>query len=91
MDEPTAALAVAEVNEVLNLIEELSASGISIIIISHRIQDIFSVGHRIMVLRQGRKVGVLNVPETDQREVVSLIVGGGDTERRHRESTFSGR
>jgi simple sugar transport system ATP-binding protein len=57
MDEPTAALAVKEVNEVLNLILELKSHGISVVIISHRLQDIFSIGDRIMVLRRGKNVG----------------------------------
>ena len=91
MDEPTAALAVKEVNEVLNLITELRSAGISVIIISHRLQDILAVGDRIMVLRQGKNVGDLRVSETSMKEVVSLIVGGEAVTQEQREETFHGR
>jgi len=91
MDEPTAALAVKEVNEVLNLITELKSTGISVIIISHRLQDILAVGDRIMVLRQGRNVGDLKVSDTSMKEVVSLIVGGDAETEQQREETFHGR
>jgi ABC-type sugar transport system ATPase subunit len=90
MDEPTAALAVKEVNEVLNLIIELRSQGISVIIISHRLQDILAVGDRIMVLRQGKNVGDLNVAETTMNEVVGLIVGA-DTTKEQRKETIQGR
>src|SRR5665648_33759 len=56
MDEPTAALSVAAIRMVLDVIRELKAQGASIILISHRIEDIYSVSDRLMVLRQGRKV-----------------------------------
>jgi len=56
MDEPTAALSVAAIDKVLDLIRELKAQGASIIIISHRLEDIYRVSDRMIVLRQGRKV-----------------------------------
>ena len=56
MDEPTAALSVAAIDKVLDLIRELKAQGASIIMISHRLEDIFQVSDRMIVLRQGRKV-----------------------------------
>lgn len=56
MDEPTAALSVAAISKVLDLIRELKAQGASIIIISHRLEDIYQVGDRMVVLRHGRKV-----------------------------------
>ena len=56
MDEPTAALSVAAISKVLDLVLELKAQGASIIIISHRLEDIYSVSDRLMVMRQGRKV-----------------------------------
>lgn len=56
MDEPTAALSVAAISKVLDLIKELKAQGCSIIIISHRLEDVYQVSDRIMVMRQGRKV-----------------------------------
>jgi ABC-type sugar transport system ATPase subunit len=56
MDEPTAALSVAAIDQVLELVQELKAQGASIIIISHRLEDVFRVGDRMIVLRHGRKV-----------------------------------
>ena len=56
MDEPTAALSVAAIDKVLDLINQLREHGSSVIIISHRLEDIFRVADRMIVLRQGRKV-----------------------------------
>jgi simple sugar transport system ATP-binding protein len=75
MDEPTAALAVKEVAKVLEIIRGLKEHNIAVIIISHRLQDIFQVCDRIMVLRQGRNVGERLVPETTMDEIVAMIVG----------------
>jgi len=75
MDEPTAALAVKEVNEVLNLALELKKSGVSIIIISHRLRDIFAIADRVMVLRRGEKVGDNKIKEVSSDDVVKLMVG----------------
>ena len=75
MDEPTAALAVKEVSKVLEIIRGLKEHDISVIIISHRLQDIFQVCDRIMVLRQGRNAGERLVGETTMDEIVALIVG----------------
>ena len=75
MDEPTAALAVREVAKVLDLIRRLKEHDVSVILISHRMQDIFEVSDRIMVLRQGQKVGDLVRSQTTMDEVVALITG----------------
>jgi len=75
MDEPTAALAVKEVSKVLELIRGLKEHDVAVILISHRMQDIFEVCDRIMVLRQGRKVGDLPHSQTSMDEVVALITG----------------
>jgi len=75
MDEPTAALAVKEVAKVLELIKNLKEHDVSVILISHRMQDIFEVSDRIIVLRQGRKVGDLVRSQTTMDEVVALITG----------------
>ena len=56
MDEPTAALSVGAISKVLDMIRELKAQGVSIIIISHRLEDIYSVSDRLIVMRHGRKV-----------------------------------
>jgi simple sugar transport system ATP-binding protein len=75
MDEPTAALAVKEVGKVLELIRGLKELDVGVILISHRMQDIFEVCDRIMVLRQGRVVGNLHRSQTHMDEVVALITG----------------
>jgi simple sugar transport system ATP-binding protein len=76
MDEPTAALAVAEVEAVLRLIRDVSRHGVSVIFITHRLQDLFVVCDRIMVMYEGRKVAERSVQETNLEEIVRLIVGG---------------
>src|SRR6202008_1775007 len=73
MDEPTAALAVAEVDAVLELIHQVSAKGVSVILITHRLQDLFVVCDRIMVLYEGRSVAERLIGETNIEEVVNLI------------------
>ncbi len=81
MDEPTAALSVAAIDKVLDLIRELKAQGSSIIIISHRLEDIYRVSDRMIVLRQGRKVSDQTV-EGDIHEfrerVVAYMIGARD-------------
>lgn len=75
MDEPTASLAVKEVGKVLDLIKNLRDSGVAVIIISHRLQDIFTVADRIMVLRGGQSVADHRVTDTNMDDVVKYIVG----------------
>jgi len=75
MDEPTAALAVAEVEAVLELIRRVSARGVSVILITHRLQDLFLVCDRIMVMYEGTNVAERRVADTDLTEIVNLIVG----------------
>ena len=75
MDEPTAALAVREVEHVLQLILKLKNDGISVILISHRLNDIFDVSDSIIVLRQGAIVGNFLKKDTTMNEIVSFIVG----------------
>jgi simple sugar transport system ATP-binding protein len=75
MDEPTAALAVAEVDAVLQLIKTVSAKGVSVILITHRLQDLFVVCNRIMVMYEGRNVAERQIGETNIEEIVNLIVG----------------
>ena len=81
MDEPTAALSVAAIGKVLDLVRELKAQGRSIIIISHRLEDIYQVSDRMIVLRHGRKVCdypvVGDIHEFHER-VVAYIVGARD-------------
>jgi simple sugar transport system ATP-binding protein len=75
MDEPTAALAVAEVDAVLRLIKTVSARGVSVIFVTHRLQDLFVVCDRIMVLYNGRNAAERLIHETDISDLVNLIMG----------------
>lgn len=75
MDEPTAALAVAEVEAVLEIIRNVSARGVSVILVTHRLQDLFLVCDRIMVMYEGTNVAAPRVADTSLGEVVELIVG----------------
>lgn len=81
MDEPTAALAVAEVEAVLELIRTISRQGVSVILITHRLQDLFLVCDRIMVLYEGRNLAERRVADTSLGEIVELIVGRKFTAR----------
>jgi len=75
MDEPTAAISVRQVAEVLNLIRRLRDTGIGVILISHRMPDVFAVADRIVVLRRGRKVADKMVADSSPEEVTGLITG----------------
>jgi simple sugar transport system ATP-binding protein len=75
MDEPTASLAVKEVGKVLDLVKHLREAGVSVILISHRLQDIFTVADRIMVFRSGQTVADSHVDDITMDEVVKYIVG----------------
>lgn len=82
MDEPTAALAVAEVRKVLEFIKTLRRQGKSVILISHNIQDVFEVSDRITVLRRGKRIGLLETQRSTPEEVVGLITGATEAVRR---------
>jgi simple sugar transport system ATP-binding protein len=75
MDEPTSALAVAEVEAVLRLIRRLADQGVAIVLITHRLQDLFRVCDRIAVMYEGVKVAERRIGETDLEDLVGLIVG----------------
>lgn len=75
MDEPTAAISVRQVAEVLNLIRRLREQGMAIILISHRIPDVFAVCDRLVVLRRGQKVADKLVADSSPEEVTGLITG----------------
>jgi ABC-type sugar transport system ATPase subunit len=75
MDEPTAALAVAETRKVLSLVRRLADSGRAVVLISHNMHDVFEVADRMAVFRRGRKVGERRRLETNPEEIVSLITG----------------
>jgi simple sugar transport system ATP-binding protein len=75
MDEPTAAISVRQVEEVLKLMKEMRADGISIIFISHRLPDVFDVADRIVVMRRGVKVCDKPKSQSSPEEVIALITG----------------
>ena len=76
LDEPTAALGVAQTRQVLDLVKRLATQGLAVVLISHNLQDIFEVANRITVLRLGRDVGVFERAQTTQQEVVQAITAG---------------
>jgi ABC-type sugar transport system ATPase subunit len=75
MDEPTAALGVKESHKVLDLILRLRQAGTGILIVSHNMQQVFSIADRIAVMRHGRQVGVRRLDQTTPSEIVRMIVG----------------
>jgi ABC-type sugar transport system ATPase subunit len=76
LDEPTAALGVREAGKVNELIRSLTGKNISVIVISHNLQHVFSIADRVVILRHGMKAGERIIKETDVDEVVKLITGG---------------
>jgi simple sugar transport system ATP-binding protein len=79
MDEPTAAISVRQVAEVLHLITTLRNHGIAVVLISHRMPDVFSVADRIVVLRRGTKVADKRIAQSSPEEVTGLITGAIET------------
>jgi len=75
MDEPTAAISVRQVAEVLSLIRRLRDHGIAVVLISHRMPDVFAVSDRIVVLRRGVKVADKAISTSSPEEVTGLITG----------------
>jgi simple sugar transport system ATP-binding protein len=75
MDEPTAAISVRQVAEVLNLIRRLRDHRIAVVLISHRMPDVFSVADRVVVMRRGHKVADKPVAQSSPEEVTGLITG----------------
>ena len=76
LDEPTSALAVAEVEAVLALIGRVKAQGVAVVLVTHRLQDLFRVCDRIAFMYEGTKVAERMASQTNLEEVVQLIVGG---------------
>ncbi|HEX5146781.1 MAG TPA: ATP-binding cassette domain-containing protein [Conexibacter sp.] len=75
LDEPTAALGVAQTAQVLALIKRLREQGLGVVVISHNLADVFEVVDRIFVLRLGRKAGVYGVRDTTREAIVAAITG----------------
>ena len=79
LDEPTAALGVSQTEQVLALVKRLAEQGLSVILISHNLHDIFEAADRITVLRLGRDIGVYDRLKTTQDEIVHAITAGVPT------------
>jgi D-xylose transport system ATP-binding protein len=75
LDEPTAALGVAQTHQVLELVHRVRDRGVGVIFISHNISNIFEVADRVVVLRLGRRVATFNIAETTHEEIVGAITG----------------
>ena len=79
LDEPTAALGVAQTEQVLELVRRLGQQGLGVVIISHNLHDVFETADRITVLRLGRNVGLFERDKTTQQEIVEAITAGQPT------------
>jgi simple sugar transport system ATP-binding protein len=75
LDEPTAAISVRQVAEVLDLIRRLRDQGVAVVLISHRMPDVFAVCDRVFVMRRGNKVAEKPISESSPEEVTGLITG----------------
>jgi len=79
LDEPTAALGVAQTEQVLALVQRLAEQGLGVVLISHNLHDVFAAADRVTVLRLGRNVGVFERASTTQQELVHAITAGQPT------------
>lgn len=75
LDEPTAALGVAQTRQVLNLIRRLREQGLAVVMISHNLADVFEVADRVVVLRLGRRVGSFEIGATSSEQIIAAITG----------------
>lgn len=80
MDEPTAPLTVSEVELLFKIVRKLKAQGVTIIYISHRIEELFEIGDRVSVMRDGHYIKTLDIAQTNRQELVNLMVGRELTE-----------
>ena len=92
LDEPTAALGVAQTAEVLDLIERLRERGLGVIMVSHNMEDVRAVADQVVVLRLGRNNGVFDVASVSSQEIIAAITGATDnavTRRSDRRTSHS--
>ncbi len=75
LDEPTAALGVAQTRQVLNLIKRLREQGLAVVVISHNLADVFEVVDRVIVMRLGRRIATYDIHNTTPEQVVAAITG----------------
>jgi D-xylose transport system ATP-binding protein len=76
LDEPTAALGVAQTRQVLDLVRRLGEQGLAVVLVSHNLHDVFEVSDSVTVLRLGQNVAEFKTKETNQTEVVEAITAG---------------
>jgi simple sugar transport system ATP-binding protein len=79
LDEPTAAISIRQVAEILVRIKQLKETGHAVILVSHRMQDVFEVCDRVVVLRRGNKIADKPILKTSREEVTGLITGALET------------
>ena len=91
LDEPTAALGVAQTAEVLNLIERLRESGLGVVLISHNMADVQAVADRVVVLRLGKNNGEFRVPDVSYEEIIAAITGATDNAVTRRADATAGK
>jgi len=84
MDEPTASLSERETHTLLQLVRDLRGDGISILYVSHRLEEVFEIADRVTVLRDGMLVETLDVADTDRERIIQLMVGREVEELMHR-------
>jgi ABC-type sugar transport system ATPase subunit len=75
LDEPTASITEHETEILFDLLKKLNKDGLTILYVSHRIKEIFELTHRATVLRDGRYVGTVEVPKTNEKEIIGMMVG----------------
>ena len=75
LDEPTSALSEAEIRHLFDVIAALKADGVTLIYISHKFDEVFAIADRVTVLRDGAYVGTVAAADTDQRELIRMMVG----------------
>ena len=83
LDEPSAILTDAEIEVLFRVVRRLTESGVSVIYISHRLDELFRIAHDVLVMRDGRTIGTYPIGELSVRKVVELMVGGILTETKH--------
>ncbi len=90
MDEPTSALSLHEIEDLFQIIRELKAQGVAVVYISHHLDEVFSIGDRVTVLRDGRNVDTVNVKEVSTDDLIRMMVGRKLEEQFPKESVDPG-
>lgn len=75
MDEPTASLSKHEINELLNLIKSLQKQGLTVLFVSHKLDEIMSISQRVTILRDGNKIGTFDASELDDQKIAYYMTG----------------